>query len=188
MHRRRQPRLSCAHPRRGRRAILFCDIRNFTAFAESHPAYDVIHLLNRWYVRADEAVRAVNSRIDNVMGDGFLAPFGEARPETAPRDAVREALDLVLAARVEAETKTAGVDIFLTQAVWNDVKDAVEGGKTVDVLIKGKSGRYALHEVRGSRARRLSLQQGAWGRRPTGSRHAGIPCNRKLAFRTWPMT
>lgn len=185
-----------------RLAILFCDIRNFTAFAESHPAYDVIHILNRWYARADEAVRAAHGRIDNVMGDGFLALFGETHPATASRDAVRAAVSLVrtatgmspwvesqfgsgfrvgcgihagdvvlgtvgadgarrltaigdavnLASRVEAETKAAGVDILVTQAVWNDVKDedGVEGGKTVDVLIKGKSGRYALREVRGS--------------------------------------
>ncbi|MEK7469967.1 MAG: adenylate/guanylate cyclase domain-containing protein [Planctomycetota bacterium] len=173
-------------------AILFCDIRNFTTFAESHSAYDVIHVLNRWYVRAEKVVQSANGRIDNVMGDGFLALFQE------PRDAVRAALGLVaaanqmsawvesqfgsgfrigcgvhagdvvlgavgaggarrmtvvgdavnLAARVEAETKNAGVDVLVTAAVWERVKDQVEGGKTVDVLIKGKSGRYALHEVR----------------------------------------
>lgn len=182
-----------------RLAILFCDIRNFTAFAESHPAYDVIHILNRWYARADAAVRAANGRIDNVMGDGFIALFGEARPETASRDAVEAALGLVraaadfspwvesqfgsgfrvgcgihagdvvlgsvgaggarrltaigdavnLASRVESETKAAGVDILVSQAIWNEVKDAFGSGKTVDVLIKGKSGRYVLHEICG---------------------------------------
>lgn len=175
-----------------RAAILFCDIRNFTTFAESHSAYDVIHILNRWYVRAEKVVQSAEGRIDNVMGDGFLALFNE------PRDAVHAALELVaaaremstwvqaqfgtgfrvgcgvhagdvvlgaigaggsrrmtvigdavnLAARVEAETKSAGVDVLVTAAVWDRVKDLVDGGKVVDVLIKGKSGRYALHEVR----------------------------------------
>jgi len=175
-----------------RLAILFCDVRNFTAFAESHPAYDVIHILNRWYARAEGIVKASTGHIDNVMGDGFLALFNDSR------DAVRAALGLVaaarelspwveaqfgagfrvgcgvhagevvcgaigaggarrmtaigdavnLAARVEAETKHAGVDVLVTAGVWEQVKSGVEAGKVVEVLIKGKSGSYALHEVR----------------------------------------
>lgn len=184
-----------------RLAILFCDVRNFTAFAESHPAYDIIHILNRWYLRAADIVEEAGGRIDNIMGDGFLSLFGESRPATASRDAVQAALGLVLAAqemsawvesqfgsgfrvgcgihagdvvvgavgaggsrrltaigdavnlasRVEAETKTAGVDILVTQAVWNELNGEFEKGRTVEVLIKGKSGSYALHEIRGSK-------------------------------------
>src|SRR4051812_16346611 len=57
--------------------LLFCDVRNFTTFSEGHLAYDVIHMLNRWYERAAPVV-AAGGRMDTIMGDGFLAVFESA--------------------------------------------------------------------------------------------------------------
>ena len=59
-----------------RLAILFCDVRDFTAFSESHAPYDVIHVLNRHFRRVHAAVEAHGGRIDNFMGDGVMALFG----------------------------------------------------------------------------------------------------------------
>lgn len=80
-------------------AILFSDVRGFTAFSEQHAAYDVIHLLNRWYARVTAVVHACGGRVDNFIGDGVMAVFGEASPESACEDAVRAALGLSAAAR-----------------------------------------------------------------------------------------
>jgi adenylate cyclase len=103
--------------------ILFCDVRNFTTFSESRPAYDVVHLLNRWYARAAAAVEAHRGRMDTIMGDGFLAIFDRAR------DAVGAGLALlaqsrVLSGYVEAQYGTpfrVGVGIHWGDAVLGAV-------------------------------------------------------------------
>ena len=56
-------------------AILFSDVAGFTPLSESLPPYDVIHLLNRWFLQAGEDVAAAGGHIDNYMGDGLLAVF-----------------------------------------------------------------------------------------------------------------
>jgi adenylate cyclase len=57
-------------------AILFVDIRGFTAFAESLLPYDVIHALNRYYREIGSIIQRHGGVINNYMGDGVLAVFG----------------------------------------------------------------------------------------------------------------
>jgi len=57
-------------------AILFVDIRGFTAFAESLLPYDVIHALNRYYREIGFIIQRHGGVINNYMGDGVLAVFG----------------------------------------------------------------------------------------------------------------
>lgn len=57
-------------------AILFADLRNFTAFTERHLAYDVVYALNRFYKRVGDAILNHEGYIDKFIGDGVLALFG----------------------------------------------------------------------------------------------------------------
>jgi adenylate cyclase len=57
-------------------AILFTDIENFTQFAEAFPAYDVVHVLNRYYQTINEIIEQYKGIISDVAGDGILALFG----------------------------------------------------------------------------------------------------------------
>ena len=57
-------------------AILFADIRGFTAFAERLLPYDVIHALNRYYRQIGQIIHRHGGVIDNYMGDGILTVFG----------------------------------------------------------------------------------------------------------------
>jgi adenylate cyclase len=57
-------------------AILFTDIENYTPFAEAFPAYDVVHVLNRYYQVMNEIIVRHNGIISDVAGDGILALFG----------------------------------------------------------------------------------------------------------------
>jgi adenylate cyclase len=57
-------------------AILFADIRGFTAFAESLLPYDVIHALNRYYREIGSIIQRHGGVINNYMGDGVLVVFG----------------------------------------------------------------------------------------------------------------
>jgi adenylate cyclase len=57
-------------------AILFTDIENYTPFAEAFPAYDVVHVLNRYYQTMNEIIVRHKGIISDVAGDGILALFG----------------------------------------------------------------------------------------------------------------
>jgi len=57
-------------------AILFIDIVNYTEFAEALPAYDVVHVLNRYYQTMNGIIVQHKGIISDVAGDGILALFG----------------------------------------------------------------------------------------------------------------
>jgi len=77
-------------------AILFSDIRNFTAFSEAQLPYDVVHALNRYFNRVGATVTRHGGQIDNFIGDGMMALFGAtAETANASLDAVRAALDML---------------------------------------------------------------------------------------------
>jgi adenylate cyclase len=79
-------------------ALLYADLRGFTALSESNPPSAVIAALNAWFDRIAGAVHAFGGEVLKFIGDGVLAIFpvvGEA-----PRDACTAALQAVAAARL----------------------------------------------------------------------------------------
>jgi len=70
-------------------AVMFVDVVGYTRMAEGLPAYDVVHLLNRFFTRADAIVTENSGTIDNYMGDGVLAVFGINKDPNPARSAVR---------------------------------------------------------------------------------------------------
>jgi adenylate cyclase len=70
-------------------AILFADIRGFTALAEGRLPYDVVFVLNRYFSAMGRAVEAAGGRVDKFIGDGVMALFGI---ETGAHAGCREAL------------------------------------------------------------------------------------------------
>ena len=65
-------------------AILFTDIENYTEFAEALPAYDVVHVLNRYYQTMNEIIVQHKGVISDVAGDGILALFGAIGDSKSP--------------------------------------------------------------------------------------------------------
>ncbi|MFY0594351.1 adenylate/guanylate cyclase domain-containing protein [Roseivirga sp.] len=57
-------------------SVLFVDIADYTAFTEQTPAYDVVHILNRYFFIAGNIIKENDGRIIDYYGDGFLAIFG----------------------------------------------------------------------------------------------------------------
>ncbi len=57
-------------------AILFSDLRGFTALTEHKLPYDVVHLLNQYYQFMGQAIEANGGRVDKFIGDGIMALFG----------------------------------------------------------------------------------------------------------------
>jgi adenylate cyclase len=79
-------------------ALLYADLRGFTALSENHPPSLVIAALGAWFDRIAGSVHAFGGEVLKFIGDGMLAIFpvvGEA-----PRGACDNALRAVSAARI----------------------------------------------------------------------------------------
>lgn len=57
-------------------AILFADLRAFTALSEHKLPYDVVFILNRYFRAMGTAVETAGGHIDKFIGDGVMALFG----------------------------------------------------------------------------------------------------------------
>jgi adenylate cyclase len=73
-------------------AIMFTDIRGFTALSEGRLPYDVVFILNRYFAAIGRSVESVGGRVDKFLGDGVMALFGiENGPEEGCRGALAAA-------------------------------------------------------------------------------------------------
>ena len=108
-------------------AILFCDVRDFTAFAEAHAPYDVVHVLNRHFRRVHAAVEAEGGRIDNFMGDGVMALFGLDDAPHPARRALRAGLRILADAQALSPWFEAQFHLPFRVGVGVHVGDVVVG-------------------------------------------------------------
>src|SRR5882757_4470547 len=77
-------------------ALLFLDIRNFTHIVESHPAFDVIHIIRKLFSSFQSRIENKNGKIVETTGDGLYAVFGfDTRHEQSARSAVQAAYSML---------------------------------------------------------------------------------------------
>ena len=76
-------------------AVLFCDIRAFTALTESLSAYDVIFILNRYFFQVGDVIERNGGYIVDFYGDGVLALFGIEDDPHAPLRSVKAAVEIL---------------------------------------------------------------------------------------------
>ncbi len=57
-------------------AILFADLRDFTALSERKLPYDVVFVLNRYFEAMGRAVEDAGGHVDKFIGDGVMALIG----------------------------------------------------------------------------------------------------------------
>ncbi len=69
-------RVDVAQGREREIAIMFTDIRGFTALSEGRLPYDVVFILNRYFAAVGRSVESAGGRIDKFLGDGVMALFG----------------------------------------------------------------------------------------------------------------
>jgi adenylate cyclase len=73
-------------------AVLFADIRGFTALAEGRLPYDIVFILNRYFDAMGRAIEHAGGRLDKFIGDGVMALFGiEGEGDSACREALAAA-------------------------------------------------------------------------------------------------
>ena len=91
-------------------AVLFLDLRGFTAIASTMQPPAVMRLLGEYQARLVPVIRAHRGSIDKFLGDGILATFGAAEPsETYAADALRAMHEVIrTAAEWNAERSAAG--------------------------------------------------------------------------------
>ena len=80
-------------------AILFCDMRNFVGIADSNSAYDVMHILNRFFAAVGEPILINGGVITQYVGDQICGLFGlnDGTPKMSCESSVRSALGMVAA-------------------------------------------------------------------------------------------
>jgi adenylate cyclase len=77
-------------------AVLFCDLRGFTNFAEKRLPFDTVFILNRYFEVVGHAIEEAGGHVDKFVGDGVLALFGL---NTTPGEASRQAVEAALLIR-----------------------------------------------------------------------------------------
>jgi class 3 adenylate cyclase len=77
-------------------AVLFCDLRGFTAFAESAEPEEVMTLLHEYHAALVPLVQAFEGTLDRFVGDGLMVYFNDPLP--CPNPAER-AVELAVAMR-----------------------------------------------------------------------------------------
>jgi class 3 adenylate cyclase len=112
-------------------ALLYADLRGFTALSESHPPAAVISALDAWFDRIAGAVHVFGGEVLKFIGDGVLAIFPVTGDE--PRGACDAALRAVSAARAGMahldETRQQqglpplpfGVALHLGEMLWGNI-------------------------------------------------------------------
>ncbi len=175
-------------------AILFSDIRDFTPFSEANLPYDVVHILNRYFLAMGDAVLDHGGIIDKYIGDGMMALFGVdgGPPRAVCLAAVRAGLRMLeklaefngylrqhfgvafttrigihygnvvvgqmghprksqftaigdavnMASRIESAVKGTGANLLVSEAVFENIQDAVQIGVETIAALKGKLGTF----------------------------------------------
>ncbi len=79
--------------------LLFCDMRNFTAFVESHLPHDVVHIMNRFFTALGEPILLNNGMIYQYVGDEIIGLFGigDDNPTRVCQSGVRAGLGMLRA-------------------------------------------------------------------------------------------
>ncbi|MEG3842125.1 response regulator [Microcoleus sp. herbarium14] len=70
--------------------ILFCDIRGFTAIAESQEARETFEWLNAFFTKMNDCITSHSGFIDKYLGDAIMAVFD--KPNSHAMDAIESAV------------------------------------------------------------------------------------------------
>ncbi|MGH7088268.1 MAG: adenylate/guanylate cyclase domain-containing protein, partial [Stellaceae bacterium] len=67
-------------------AVLFCDLRGFTAFAESAEPEEVMALLHDYHAALVPLIQSVEGTLDRFVGDGLMVYFNDPLPCPNPAE------------------------------------------------------------------------------------------------------
>jgi len=112
-------------------ALLYADLRGFTALSEANPPAVVIAALDAWFDRVAGAVHAFGGEVLKFIGDGILAifPVGSAGPREASNSALRAAsaaqagMQYLNANRLQQKLPqlSFGIALHLGEILWGNI-------------------------------------------------------------------
>jgi class 3 adenylate cyclase len=108
-------------PVRKNAAIMFADIRNFTAVTEFLDPMEITKLLNSYFSAMSEPIKNNHGEIDKLIGDGIMAVFPESN------DAVRAAVEMQKMLNVKKQDFLPGRGIILKIGTGVNFDEVVEG-------------------------------------------------------------
>lgn len=120
-------------------AILFLDMRGFTARTAGQLPYDVVFLLNRFFDAIVPAITRSGGTVDKYLGDGLLALFESPSPQHSARAALEAATAIGTAlqdfnarmlAAGEPEVRI-GIGIHLGELVLGEIGSAAHAPRTI---------------------------------------------------------
>ena len=133
---------SRAHASQGKEAqlaVLFLDMRGFTARTDGQLPYDVVFLLNRFFDQIVPPINKAGGTVDKYMGDGLMAVFETDTPRASARAAI-EAVEGIGHA-LEAFNKTLkgeggapvaiGIGVHLGNVVLGEIGAAGQAPRTL---------------------------------------------------------
>ncbi|MFK7754515.1 MAG: adenylate/guanylate cyclase domain-containing protein [Sedimentitalea sp.] len=133
---------SRAHASQGqerRMAILFLDIRGFTARTTGQLPYDVVFMLNRFFDAIVPAITQAGGTVDKYLGDGLLAIFETADEISSARAALSAVADLgvrleqfnVTLTKEGAPAVRIGIGLHLGDLVLGEIGAAGDAPRTI---------------------------------------------------------
>ena len=106
-------------------AVLFSDVVDSTSMSEKLSPYDLMYLLNRYFVQVGDVIERNGGFIDRFIGDGVMAIFGIEDQDNAPLFAVNAALQIL-------ETADQMKPFFASMyGVDFDIRTGIHYGETV---------------------------------------------------------
>ena len=133
---------SRAHASQGQErqlAVLFLDMRGFTARTTGQLPYDVVFLLNRFFDAIVPSVVGAGGTVDKYLGDGFLAVFEARDAQTSARAGIEAARSIGAALHVFNRTLAAegtppvriGMGLHLGNLVLGEIGAAGHAPRTI---------------------------------------------------------
>jgi adenylate cyclase len=119
-------------------SILFCDVRDFTAFSAEASPQEVVAALNRLFEVIVPIISGEGGHVDKFEGDGLMAVFGapEPFPDHADR-AVRAACEM--ARRVNREGEAGELRVGVGVNSGSVVAGSIGGGGRLDFSVIGST-------------------------------------------------
>ncbi|SLN22427.1 adenylate/guanylate cyclase domain-containing protein [Ruegeria meonggei] len=120
-------------------AVLFLDMRGFTARTTGQLPYDIVFLLNRFFDAIVPAITADGGVVDKYMGDGLLAVFETSDAKSSARAGLRAAADVsraldIFNRQLEAEGSPRiriGMGLHLGDLVLGEIGAAGNAARTI---------------------------------------------------------
>ncbi|MBO9449063.1 adenylate/guanylate cyclase domain-containing protein [Tropicibacter sp. R16_0] len=120
-------------------AILFLDMRGFTARTTGQLPYDVVFLLNRFFDAIVPSIMQAGGTVDKYLGDGLLAVFETADTPSSARAALKAAAEVGRALEEFNQTLDTegdpsvriGIGVHLGNLVLGEIGSAGHAPRTI---------------------------------------------------------